>query len=410
MPADDKTLREAQMQVSRAKIAMFQRHPFYAHILTRLTFEYQENPRGAISATDGTHIFIDPAKYITLPKGEQVTCLAHEQLHCLDGHLWRRGQRDPFIANVAQDIYIYWLLRDEGFDTLTDNEQALSNLIAPYQLFDFRGMFWEQIYEQLAQPSQQQQSDDDDAGDGSGSAAARGLDPGEANGATGGCYHPLPAQGAATEETKADWRQWTIDAGAYAKQAGAQAGRWEELVKAATPKVSLETHLYEFLKRGLGGDQTYDAFSRRHMSRGEYMPIDVVEAMGETVIALDTSGSVSGGDLAKALGIVCAWRELHPCRLHIVECDTECVWHTFEDYESVPTELKLHGRGGTSFAPPFAEAVAKQLDPALFIYITDGYGYEYAPKPTYPVLWVLNGDCDRTFKPPYGEVHSMGGQ
>ena len=163
---------------------------------------------------------------------------------------------------------------------------------------------------------------------------------------------------------------------------------------------------YEFLKRGLGGDQSFDSFSRRHISRGEYMPTEVVEQMGETILVNDTSGSRTTADLAYAYGVFKAWREQHPCRVHCIDADTECAaWRTFDEWDELPTTWEAKGRGGTTFDQPFIQAKERHIEPVALIYFTDGYNYgDYAPKPPYEVLWVLTGQSMKEFKPPYGTV------
>jgi predicted metal-dependent peptidase len=415
---DDKALRHAQLIVSRAKIQMLESHPFYAHILTHLKFEFRDElPLGSTSATDGKSVFIQPERYVALPKGEQVTVLAHEQLHCLDGHLWRSGTRDKLWANVAQDIYIYHVLKSERFDTLRDNEHALTQFLHKrakrqpssgyaYDLDDFAGQFWEQIYEAITPDSASQSSSSDGAGDGS---PSQGQAQGKANGqgdGVGGCYHPQ--SGPAASEAREQWKQWIREAGMYAKMAGATPGRWQELVDAATPAVPFETRFFDFLKRGLEGESTFDSFARRHISRGMYLPSEIVEQMGETVLVCDTSGSRSKEDLAYAYGVFRSWRALHPCKVHVVDCDTECHWRTFEEYDELPAQWEAKGRGGTYFAPPFEEVKRRQLDISLLVFFTDGYLFDHDAlsklKPTYETMWVLTGEHDKGWKAPFGEM------
>lgn len=425
---DTQQLRNAQLLVSRAKIAMLESHPFYAHILTRLQFELDESltmpgtDTPILSATDGRRLMINPLLYVALSKDEQVSTLAHEQLHCLDGHLWRRGQRDASWANVAQDIYIYHVLRSESFAILRDNEHALTLILHKhakrqaasghaYDLRDFDGMFWEQIYDAITPDSQQQQSSGrqgDDDSDGQGDAS-QGQGQAQSNATkygAGGCYHET--NGSESRETAEQWKQWIREAGMYAKLAGAAPGRWQELVDAATPQPPFETRFFEHLKRGLGGDSSFDAFSRRAISRGEYLPQEVVEQMGETVLVNDTSGSRTSDDLSYAYGVFRSWRGLHPCVAHCVDVDTEVHWRTFDADDELPAKWQAMGRGGTAFAPLFDAIRERKLDPALVVYFTDGYLFDEDElakvTPSCDVIWVLTGEFRKGWEPPFGEV------
>lgn len=411
MPIDDKVRQAAQMAVSRAKIAMLETHPFYAYILTKLKFEFvEELPHNAPSATDGLHVYIVPDRYLAATKQEQLSMLAHEQLHCLDGHLWRRGDRDPLIANIAQDIYIFHVLRDESFTVLRKNQEALTGALKQlaggrFTLDDFKGQFWEQIYQTLAplNPPQPQGSS------GAGGDAGNGDD--EGDGECGHCYLPPKSQDGASsaEQAKANaeqWKQWVREAGTYAKVAGCKPGSWQQWVEAATPRVPFETRFVEHLKRGLGGDQQYESFNRRYLSRGEYMPSEVVEQMCETVGVVDTSGSVPTADIAYAIGVFRNWRDAHPCKFHLIECDAAVQqFHSYDEFEEIPSQFNVKGRGGTIFSPPFEAVDERHLEPGLLIYITDGYNSgDFAPQPAYNVLWVLAGEFNKDFHPPYGSI------
>ena len=412
---DTKQLKEVGYILSRAKIAMLEQHPFYAHILTHLKFEFvPELPGGSMSATDGKCVYIVPARFLAVSKGEQVSVLAHEQMHCLDGHIWRTGPRDKIWSNIAQDIYIYHVLHSEGFATLVDNQKALTSILhkdarrrpataIAYDLDDFVGQFWEQIYEAILPQSAAKSKPQSGEGDGQGGEDS--PDDGVSGKQHAGCSHCYKP-GKQSDDAKEEWKEWIREAGMYAKMAGAKPGRWQELVDAATPTVPFETRFYEFLKHGMGGDQSFAQFNRRFVHRGDYFPTETVEQMGETILVNDTSGSRTTEDLAYAYGVFRAYRELHPCKVHCVDADTECAaWRTFEEWDDLPHKWEAHGRGGTTFDQPFAQAKARNIEPVVLIYMTDGYNYgDFAPKPPYQVLWVLTGDFNKSFAPPYGTI------
>ncbi len=369
--------KDIQYQASRARIAILARHPFYGHILTRMRFEFVEG--AGITATDGESIFIFPS-FGALSLEEQISALVHEVLHALDGHIWRTGKRDAWWANVAQDVFIHHVLEKERLATVRENARTLREILQArggHLISDFKGQFWEQIYEVI-----------------------KDQRPGQG---TLNCYRPAKA---GHDET---FRQWVRQAAMYAQQAGQAPGPWQEFVEAAMPKVPLETKLFEFLQRGIGSEQSWAACNRRWVYTDTYLPVELEYTMGETVVVVDTSGSRSNDDLRHALGIIVQWREEHPCKLHLVECDyaiPQGGWRTFEREEPLPWEYRFHGRGGTSFAPPFQQVAARNIQPAMLIYITDGLGSTRGlDRPSYPVLWVLTGSRRHGgFNPPFGEV------
>jgi len=65
--------------------------------------------------------------------------------------------------------------------------------------------------------------------------------------------------------------------------------------------------------------------------------------------------------------------------------------------------IKVHGRGGTSFIEAFNEAEKRGLIGRVNIVCTDGY----APWPEakdYPVIWAVMGATAKEVKPPFGDV------
>jgi predicted metal-dependent peptidase len=172
------------------------------------------------------------------------------------------------------------------------------------------------------------------------------------------------------------------------------------------PKPPWNLKLFEYLTRGFGGDSSFDTFNRRYLWQGMYLPCDTKQVMGEIAVAVDTSGSMSSEQLSLAFGYIRAFREQHPCKLHLIQCDYDSVgegqYKLYDDWEPLPATFKAVGRGGTSFDPPFKLLHEKRIDPKVLIYLTDGYGHCSLKNPGYPVLWViLKGDAD--WKQPFGD-------
>jgi hypothetical protein len=272
----------------------------------------------------------------------------------------------------------------------------------------YKDMTTEQIYDALP-PLPQPPSGANGQGKGQGQSSGKGCAHGHWQG-PGGCFTE-PAGGSAERSSQeAEWRQNVIEAG---QLAGNKPGAWSELVKAAMPRPPFHLKLFEYLSRGLGGDTSFDAFDRRQLHQGWYLPSSQKVVMGEIAVAVDTSGSMSTEQLQLAFGYIRAFREQHPCKLHLIQCDYDAIaegqYHLYDDYEPLPSEFKAVGRGGTSFDAPFKLMREKRADPKVLIYLTDGYGSCSLKAPGYPVLWVvLRGD--KGFKPPFGDVVQVGAE
>lgn len=103
---------------------------------------------------------------------------------------------------------------------------------------------------------------------------------------------------------------------------------------------------------------------------------------------IDTSGSMSDEVLAALSGELLRLTQTH--EVWVVECDAEIHRH----YRLKEPIKAMHGRGGTSFRPPFEKAFLKKLRPDLIVYLTDGYGDAPEKAPKMPVLWLLTTDID----------------
>jgi predicted metal-dependent peptidase len=174
------------------------------------------------------------------------------------------------------------------------------------------------------------------------------------------------------------------------------------------PKPPFSLKLFEYLERGIGGDTSFDAISRRHIHAGMYLPSSVREVMGDVAVVVDTSGSMSSEMLSEALGYMRAFRDEHPHRLHFIQCDYDVPegtgYRVYEQHDELPTQFDVQGRGGTSFDAPFQLLREKQVNPTVIIYMTDGYGSVSAESDLgIPTLWVVVKNGTREFKPCFGE-------
>jgi predicted metal-dependent peptidase len=401
MPIDESVKKAAMTAFIRARIQLMQSRPFWAALVMKLPLVWVDDPE-QYSYTDGTSLFINPEKYLSFTKGEQVSCLVHEVLHCVALHLTRCGSRDPQMFNVAGDIYIANTLDSERFEAIKVSEEFMAK--TGIRRADYAGLTTEAIYDKLPKPPKQ-------SGGGSGQGQSGKQSKSQGGGCShwqgqGGCYREKEgATSASRSAQEQQWRQNVIEAG---QLAGNEPGAWQELVKAAMPKPPFHVPLLDFLNRGMGGDTDWSLINRRYLYRGMYLPQEYTQVMGEIVVAVDTSGSMdTNTQLREAFGYIRSFREEHACKLHLIQCDHDNVnegqYVLYEEHDRLPETFKVIGRGGTSFDPPFKLVGEKRIEPRVMIYITDGYGACTVPKPNFEVMWVvINGDS--SFSPPFGEV------
>ena len=114
-------------------------HPFLASAVARLpVISVADSVHVQTMATDGYHIFVNPA-FCEKLLNHKMGVLAHEVMHCLLGHIERRGDRNSNMWNQAIDHATNLLLLQMDFELPEEG------------LFDqkYTGQTAEEIYEKL---------------------------------------------------------------------------------------------------------------------------------------------------------------------------------------------------------------------------------------------------------------------
>ncbi|MEW6048633.1 MAG: VWA-like domain-containing protein [Bacillota bacterium] len=362
-------MKSARELVELARARLVVRHPFFGTLAALLLAE----PRAfGTAATDGRRLLYRPAWVERLAAAEGVgaveAVVAHEVLHCALGHLWRRGSRDRLKWGVAIDLEANALLREAGF------------ALPSRAVYDpaFAGLAAEEIYARLPEPLPEPQPWGDHS-------------PGD-----------LPEE--PSGEVWERWREMVAAALAACRPGDLPAGIEARLRAALAPRVSWRDLLARHLSPA-GFDYTWPPPDPRFLHVGLYLPGFGGEAVEEAVVALDTSGSVTEGELSQFLAEVRAlWAE-DVMVLHVVDCDAATyAWRTFARGEPLP-DFPVRGRGGTDFRPVFEEVCRRGIQPSCLVFLTDGEGRYPEEAPPYPVLWVLVPRGQG--RPPWGTVVRM---
>jgi predicted metal-dependent peptidase len=358
---------ETLQKLTRARTQLLLDHPFFGELALRLRLT--EDPAQPTLAVDGRSIFYNPMYVDKLSTGLTRAILAHEVLHCVFDHIGRRNNRTPTRWNHATDYATNQILVDSGFN-LED-----TGLLNPA----YKGMTADQIYNLLPE------STDNAPG------------PGEKGGAFDNCMDGDLTQ---TEVNATDWKIATIQAANAAKEKGALPASLARLVEElTTPKINWKDRLRRFVTEISKDDYSWIRLSRRFLGQGLFLPSLYSESMGEIVVAIDTSGSISQEMLnifgAEIKAIV---QSVRPQKTIVVYCDAK-VNHVDEFTPDDELKFTMHGGGGTDFCPPFKLLEEQNKTPACFVYLTDGYG-PFPGAPTYPVLWC----CTTDVIAPFGET------
>ena len=177
-------------------------------------------------------------------------------------------------------------------------------------------------------------------------------------------------------------------------------------------RVDWAEQLREFVSNTCAGkgDSTWAKPNRRWLSQGIYMPSQISETIGSICVAIDTSGSIGGEDIAKALAeVVSICDNTTPEKVDLLYWDTSVASHEQyreDNYAGLLTSTKPAGGGGTSVGCVMDYIKDNQLKPECTIIITDGYTDFPSVAPPYPVIWVMVGSG--SVVPPFGVIIRIG--
>ena len=366
------SLETLKTRLAKAKTSLVLEHPFVGTIALGMPHTYQEGVGTA--CTNGKRVLYDPKFVSDLTDEELKFLVAHECMHPMLEHNFRRQSRDPKKWNMAADYVINQLLVDEGIGKFIEGG-CLNKA-----LYDAGQGVSEQIYTLL--PDQ-----DGDDGDGPGiGGAGQDLEDGEGT-----------AQDQAQEA--AEWKVKVAQAAQAAKMMGKLSAGMARLVDSIlNPTVDWRDVLQKFVIKHKTDQRSFSRPNRRFMSQGLYMPSRSGERMGPIAFLVDCSGSVDDAQLAQmAAEVRTVHEDLRPEKLHVVYFDAEVThYDCFLPDDTV--SISFHGGGGTDVRAAFdyldAEGHADGL--ACTIVLTDGYT-PYPEGCSTPVIWAMTTDMNAPF-------------
>ena len=375
---------EIEKRLSKAKTSLVLEHPFIGNIALNMPFEVTEEVPTA--ATDGKRAKFNPNFCEKLSDEELKFLVAHECMHPMLEHPFRRGERDIRNWNKAGDYVINQLLVDEGIGKMPEGG-----------LYD--NDIWQQgngttdgIYKVLPI------IDDGDGEGGVGSVVGQGDPLDECLDADGS-----PAE---QEQNAAEWKVKVAQAAQAAKMMGKMSAGVERFVgEILQPKVDWREVLQRFVEKCKDDTRSWARPNRRFLSQGMYLPSTSGEAMGELVVAVDCSGSIGQEEIDQFAAEVTTIKEdSNPSAIHVVYFDSE-VSHYDKFTRDDEVHITPHGGGGTAFSPVFKYLEKHNIEPVACVFLTDLYCGDFGAEPAYPTLWVTT-DSNST-DAPFGEVVVM---
>jgi len=359
-------------------------------------------------ATDARAIYFNPAYVAQLSLTQLQFVLAHEAMHCALGHFARRQHRTRRRWDAACDHAVNLLLADEG---LKPPPGVLLNRA-------FRGLSAEEIYPLLPPDTLEVTLDRHLFEEGapvreapmavSGPPARTRLAPSPDSGRSAdgdgwddagdeGRRQPpaMRPRGPGAVEREALARRWQgrmVSAAQQARLAGRLSESWSRLIDdLVEPRLPWRHLLARYLMRVARDDYSYQRPPRRE---GEALLPRLAGGEVDLHVALDTSGSIGGEELAQFATEIDALKGQARARITLHACDERLdargPW-VFQSWEPVVLPGEVGGGAGTRFTPVFEWVAAECRRPDLLVYFTDADGEFPDRAPDYPVLWLVKG-------------------
>ena len=379
-------IHENRLSIAYSKLSL--REPFIAAVMTRIRREISDEVPTA--ATDGTRVIYNP-DFMDKCSDEELFGLAlHESLHIILMHMWRRGERDPNLWNVANDAIINAYIRKRSY-------QLPEGGVDVGWVRD--DMDSEYVYKRMKKDQDEKQQSGSGGGDGddSNDTPAGGFD------GTGDLMD------APSDATMTDLEA-TIQASAeMAKACGQGSALIDNILKGTgKSRVDWRNEMRAMLTSASNDDYTYRRPSRRFIAQGTYLPSLYSEGLGPVLIAIDSSASMTQRELEQiASETQQIFEDLNPAFVRVVYCDTQ-IQRTQDFQQGDDVELSCRGGGGTRFKPVFDYIEAEMPEAVGLVYFTDLEGNtSECNEPHCPVIWANTGGSQRSNQPNFGVVANV---
>ncbi len=377
----------------RVRLQLMLRHPYLAAAIARFPLhEASDQHWCQTAATDGYNIFVNSRFFAGLSEEESLAVLAHEVLHCILGHMDRRGERHLFGWNVAIDLATNLLLVERGF------KLPAGSLCKG----KFKGMTAEDIYDRIPAERRRIYLADGRLDESKKAGLDVHLDP---NGILGRQFRGSDFP---TEYERRRLRSYL--AGELRSKLPRHAAGWiaQEIDLLGRARIPWREILARFIQGIRLDDYCMYPFNKKHVWQGLCLPSMRTPGPAHIVVAVDTSGSMEDDTLASLLAEIDSLRSLITCSMTLIQCDDaiRSIKH-YEAWEVASADfrrLRFKGRGGTSLVPPFEWIITQGKEnpilPDALVYFTDGFGDFPDREPPIPCLWIVPEEGLKEF--PFG--------
>ena len=360
-------------KLTTARVGLLLKAPFFGNMATRMRM-IDASDWCPTAATNGRDFMYNKDFVTKLSVKKLEFLFAHEICHAIFDHFGRCGSRDRTLANIAQDYAVNQILVDERIgEKITEVKICYDS--------KYRGMAWEEIYDQLMEKAEKIPMDqllkqlgdllDEHIKEEEGPGA--GDKDGDKDGKGGG--KPTLTKEEA-ERIRQEIKEAMIQSAAAAGAGKTPAGIMRMIKNLTEPKMDWRQLVQQEIQSIVRNDYAFTRPNRKSMHSGAILPGMKEATTIDVAISIDMSGSIgeedAGAFLSEIKGIMDQYEDF---RINLWCFDTEIYnWkqithdeaHELEEYEP-------QGGGGTDFEVNWQFMEENGIQPKKFIMFTDGY-------------------------------------
>ena len=385
-------------KLTTARVGLLLKAPFFGNMATRMRL-IQSDDWCPTAATNGRDFMYNTefVKKLSVKKLEFL--FAHEICHAIFDHFGRCGSRDRMLANIAQDYAVNQILVDERIG------EKITEVKICYDP-KYRGMAWEEIYDQLYEQAEKIPMDQllKQLGD----LLDEHIKEEEGAGAGGDKTKDGKGKPSLTKEEAEKIKQEVKDAmiqSAAAAGAGKTPAGIMRMIKNMTePKMDWRQLVQQEIQSIVRNDYSFQRVNRKSMHSGAVLPGMKEATTIDVAISIDMSGSIGDEDatafLSEIKGIMDQYEDY---RINLWCFDTDIYnWKTITHDEGHELEeYEPQGGGGTDFEVNWTFMEENGIQPKKFIMFTDGMPFgEWGEENYCDTVWIIKGNpgCE----PPWG--------
>ena len=358
-------------KLTTARVGLLLKQPFFGNMATRMQIKCADD-WCPTAATDGRNFFYNKDFVNKLDPKELEFLFGHEIGHCVFDHFGRVGSRDRKLSNIAQDFAVNQILVDERVGKKITKVQICQDN-------KYRGMAWEEIYDELYDKAQKIPMDqllkqlgelldehieaDDGAGNG-----------GDGDEKDGNGRPRLSKE--QLKQIKDEIKEAMIQSAQAAGAGKVPAGIMRMIKDLTEPKMDWREVLRLNIQSIIRNDYSFTRPNRKSQHSGAVLPGLKNDETVEVAIAIDMSGSIGDADakifLSEVKGIMDQYADY---KIDLWTFDTEVYGHVqiTQDNDQELLEYQPQGGGGTSFEVNWEFMKENDINPKKFVMFTDGY-------------------------------------